>query len=153
MQITEKKFIEAKKELANVSLALEKSLEEQSKAAAQGDLSENEEYATARANSSRLMNRKKELERVIEEAVIVSDDNSPRIALGSKIEVTRVNEKDEPIAETRTFTLEAEGDTILKKVIGVDSPLGKEILNGVDGVYQVQNNGGIRYYVKKIVGG
>lgn len=152
MQVTEKKFIEAKKELANVTLALEQSLEEQSRAADAGDLSENEEYATARANSSRLMNRKKELERFIEEAVVVSDDNSPRISLGSKIEVTRVDDNDNPIGETRTFTLEAEGDTILKKVIGVDSPLGKEILNGIDGIYSVQNNGGIRYRVKKIIG-
>lgn len=151
MQITEKKFIELKKELEVVSAALEDSLAAQGAAAAQGDLSENEEYATTRANSSRLMARKADLMRLIDEAEVVASDNSPRITIGSTVEVTKVDANDNQIGETRCFVVETSGDTIIKKVLGVDSPLGKEIINGTDGIYTVQNNGGIRYRVHKVL--
>ena len=152
MQITEKKFIELKKELATVSAALEQSLAEQGAAASQGDLSENEEYATARANSSRLMSKKAELEKAIEEAEVVATDNSPRISIGSTVDIVKMDANDNPIGEVRRLVLETNGDTVLKHVLGVESPLGKEILNGTNGIYSVQNNGGIRYKVTKVVG-
>lgn len=151
MQITESKYIELKKELHAVKQALDASLREQELAASQGDLSENEEYATSRANSERLNNRKHEIENILNEAEVVSNDSSPRISLGSRIRVTRVTKTGEPLAESREFVLDSEGDTILKGVVGVDSPLGKEILNGTDGIYFVHNNGGIYYNVEKIM--
>ena len=151
MQVTEKKFIELKKELAVVTNELETALEAVGNAANLGDLSENEEYATARAAASRLQARKAELIKTLDEAEVIASDNSPRISLGSTVEVTKVNSKGEALGETRTFVLETSGDTVLKKVLGVESPLGKEILNGTDGIYTVQNNGGISYRVKKVL--
>lgn len=151
MKITEKRFLELTKELRDVKEALEESLKDQAAAAAAGDLSENEEYATARANSERLGNKKREIESIIAEAEVVPVDRSPQISLGSTIEVTRVTADGKPLSEPRTFVLETSGDTILKGVIGVESPLGKEILNGSDGIYFVHNNGGVHYLVKKIM--
>lgn len=153
MEITERNLLALKKELNTVCLDLEESLLAQGKAAELGDLSENEEYATARAASARLMNRKSELEKMISEAVVVPNDNSPRISIGSTVDVVRVNRDDEPIGEPRRFTLEAHGDTVLKRIIGAGSPLGKEIMNGVSGIYTVQNSGGIRYRVIKVFEG
>lgn len=148
MEITENKYIELNKELHEVKKALELSLEEQRIAAAAGDLRENEEYATARANSERLLNRKSELENFLVEATVVEADNSPIISIGSRIRVTRV---DVSPSEAREFILETSGTTILDGVLGVDSPLGKTILNGTDGIYTVHNNGGIKYKVEKII--
>ena len=152
MQITERKLVELKKELNAVSTELEQSLIEQGRAADLGDLRENEEYATAIANSARLSNRKLELEKILDEATVVPSDNSPRISIGSVIDVVRLNKDGTDAGEARRFTLETSGDTVIKKIIGVDSPLGREILNGVSGIYTVQNNGGIKYRVTIVLG-
>lgn len=151
MKLTEKKYTELTRELRVVKDLLEESLAEQEAAAAAGDLRENEEYSTARANSERLNNRKRELEYILSEVEIVPADNSPSIVLGSVIDVTKVTEAGEPLGETRRFTLETEGDTILAGVIGIESPLGREILNGTSGVYFVHSNGGIYYRVDKVL--
>lgn len=151
MQITEKKFMELTRELHTVKNALEESLVEQAAAAAAGDLRENEEYETSRANSERLSNRKRELENLLSDADVVQNDNTPRISLGSTVDVTKVNADGTPLSETRRFVLESEGDTVLKRTLGVESPLGKEILNGTNGIYFVHNNGGIYYHVAKVL--
>lgn len=147
MEITESRYIELGKELHEVKLALDASLEEQRVAAALGDLRENEEYAIARANTERLLNRKSELEILLADATVVEADNSHVIGLGSKVRVKRVGSNSEP----RVFKLETSGTTILDGVLGTESPLGKIILNGTDGVYTVHSNGGIDYSVEKVI--
>ena len=151
MKITEKHFLELTRELRTVQDALTKSLEEQSKAASFGDLSENEEYASARANSERLLKRKRDIEYELSDAEIVPMDQSPKISLGSTVKVTKVTKDGTPLAEARQFILESAGDTVLKGILGVNSPLGKEILNGSDGIYFVHTNGGIYYKVEKVL--
>lgn len=151
MQITEKKYLELTRELHSVKLELEASLVEQERAAAAGDLSENEEYATSRANSERLNNRKHELEGLLSDAEIVPIDSSPKITIGSTLDVTRVTKDGTSLGETRRFVLESSGDTILSKTLGVESPLGREILNGTAGIYFVHSNGGIYYKVDKVL--
>lgn len=151
MKITEKRFLELTREMRTVQDELSRSLEEQSKAAAFGDLSENEEYATARANSERLMKRKRDIECELSDVEIVPMDQSPKISLGSTVRVTKVSKNGESLGETRQFVLESAGDTVLKGILGVNSPLGKEILNGSDGIYFVHVNGGIYYKVEKVI--
>lgn len=151
MKITEKHFLELTRELRTVQDALTKSLEEQSKAASFGDLSENEEYASARANSERLLKRKRDIEYELSDVEIVPMDQSPKISLGSAVKVTKVTKDGIPLAEARQFILESVGDTVLKGILGVNSPLGKEILNGSDGIYFVHTNGGIYYKVEKVL--
>lgn len=151
MKITEKHFLELTRELRTVQDALTKSLEEQSKAASFGDLSENEEYASARANSERLLKRKRDIEYELSDVEIVPMDQSPKISLGSTVKVTKVTKDGTPLAEARQFILESAGDTVLKGILGVNSPLGKEILNGSDGIYFVHTNGGIYYKVEKVL--
>lgn len=147
MQITERKYIELSKELRTVTVQIDEALKEVRDAAALGDLKENEEYATARSNSERLINRKSEIESILAEAVVVEADKSPIITIGSTIRVSR---EDRP-GVIRTFVLENSGNTVLDGILGVDSPLGKEILNGTDGNYYVHVNGGIKYHVEKVI--
>lgn len=150
MQLTEKKYKSLKAELRIVNEQLEIALQETARAAAAGDLSENEEYATSRANSERLLARKHSLEQDLANAEVVVSDSGPRISLGSMIDVTRVDKNGNALGNTRRFTLETSGDTITAKILGVDSPLGKEILNGTDGIYFIHSNGGIHYRVEKV---
>lgn len=151
MKITEKRYLELTKELRVVQEELTKSLAEQSRAAAFGDLSENEEYSSARANSERLLTRKRDIESELNDAEIVPMDSSPKISLGSTVQVTRVTKDGKPLSDPRQFVLESAGDTILKGILGVNSPLGQEILNGSNGIYFVHNNGGIYYMVEKVL--
>ena len=106
MKITEKRFLELTREMRTVQDELSRSLEEQSKAAAFGDLSENEEYATARANSERLMKRKRDIEYELSDVEIVPMDQSPKISLGSTVRVTKVSKNGESLGETRQFVLQ-----------------------------------------------
>lgn len=152
MKITEKRYLELTKELQGIKASLESSLEDQAKAAAAGDLSENEEYATARANSERLGKKKRELESLLAEAEVTAIDRSPQIVVGSTVDVTVADSKGNPLGESRRFVLEISGNTVLDGILGVDSPLGREVLNGTDGVYFVHSNGGIYYLVKKVIG-
>lgn len=123
-----------------------------SEAAGLGDLSENEEYATARAAEARVSNELSALEARLAEAEIVDADTSPRITIGSVIEVCKVNKNHEDIEEPRRFTFESEGDTILQGILGAESSLGKAIFNGNSGFYDIPDNGGLTYRVKKIIG-
>lgn len=148
--MTEKRFRLMERELEQVKTALEEMLVVQRAAQDLGDLSENEEYATARKNSEELAAKKAELEMALAEANIVPVDRSPRITIGSVVDVCMVDEKDEPVEETRRFTVEAEGDTILMKVLSTRSSLGKAILNGTCGIYRIADNGGLRYKVQKV---
>ncbi len=152
VQMTESRYYELKKELAKVSEDLDKALAEQRDAIERfGDARENEEYESARNAAKNLNSRKNELEIMIGEAEIVPEDRSPRIVIGSVVDVTEVTEDGKPLSETRRFTLESTGDTITKKILGVKSPLGKFVLNGTSSIYRIPIGGGIYYSVKKVI--
>lgn len=151
MKITETNYRLLKKRLNDINEELEESLELQRTAAEAGDLSENEEYATSRAASERLLREKAKLLETLDDATIVRDDNSRRITLGSLVEIYKVDEKGRAISDKRIVRVDSAGDTILRGVLGIQSLLGKTILNGTDGIYKVQaKNGLIRYSVRKV---
>ena len=149
--MTEKRYRLYERELERVKEQLEEALVAQRNAQDLGDLSENEEYATSRKRSEELASRRAELELLIAEANIVPVDRSPRISIGSTLEVCRVDANGKPIEEPRVFTFEEKGDTVLMGVLGVNSSLGKVILNGTSGIYRIPDNGGISYLVKKVI--
>mgnify|MGYP001026136157 CR=1 FL=1 len=152
IQMTEQRYYELKKELAKVTEDLDEALAAQRDAIERfGDVRENEEYDTARNLAKNLNSRKNEIETMLGEAEIVPEDRSPRIVIGSVVDVTEVTEDGKPLSETRRFTVEAVGDTITKKILGVKSPLGQVVLNGTSSIYRIPTGGGIYYSVKKVL--
>lgn len=152
VQMTESRYRKLKSELLVVKEKHAEAIEEQEIAKGFGDLSENTEYETARLAAEAYAARKRELEQMISEAEIIEEDRSPRIVIGSVVEICKVDSRDSPVGEPRIFTVEAKGDTVLMGVLGVNSSLGKKILNGTDGIYQIPDNGGLRYSVRKVIG-
>lgn len=150
-KMTEKRFKELRQNLMKLGNNLDDAIKEQQRAMAAGDLRENEEYATARARTESLRKQRSELEEQLASAEVVPENRSPRIVIGSTIDVCKVKSDGTPIGEPRRFTLEESGDTVVKKVLGIHSSLGKLIVNGTDGIYRVAEGGGIYYFVKKVV--
>lgn len=149
--ITEKRYREYERELEHIKESLDEVLAAQQAAQDLGDLSENEEYATARKRSEELSARRAELETILAEANIVPVDKSPRITIGSVVDVCQLDSNNDPIGETRRFTIEEEGDTVLMGVLGIRSSLGRVVLNGTSGIYRIPDNGGLTYSVKKVI--
>jgi len=149
--MTERRFKSLKAELVTVKEKHQEAIQEQEAAKEFGDLSENIEYDTARRAAEMYAARKAALEQEIAGAEIVAEDRSPRIMIGSVVEVCKVDERHRPIGAPRQFVVESKGDTVLAGVLGINSSLGKAILNGTDGIYQISDNGGITYSVKKVL--
>lgn len=149
-RMTERRYLELKQLLQKINENLDDAIKEQQRTMAAGDLRENEEYATARARTESLVKQKTDLEEQLANTEIVQEDRSPRIVIGSLIDICKVKSDGTPLGEPRRFTLEESGDTILKKILGVNSSLGKAIINGTDGIYRVAEGGGIYYSVKKV---
>lgn len=151
MIISEYKRREYEQILKENKIALEKLQDEQRAAAAFGDLSENEEYHAVTASIHQLINKNAEIENILAESEVEEDDNSPNLVVGSFIEVTNVTDNREP----RIFRLDVGGDTLnenpMRRVLGIDSPLGKLILNGVSGTYNLASRvGNIEYKIVKL---
>lgn len=131
---------------------LEFYLDEQRKARDKGDLSENEEYSTASKNVQQSRQRLIQIADELADVEIIEIDKGPRIGLGCKVEIIETDENHKPLAEPRQFYLDEKGDTIIDKVLGIHSVLGKAILNGTNGSYKIQTEMGTMYYdVKKIL--
>jgi transcription elongation factor GreA len=150
MKITASALAKYQNELATCEAAYEEAVKMQVSAKEFGDLSENEEYATASAQVRRLSQRIKELKDILNDYEIIPADNSPRITIGSTVEVTRVDANGNKLKDARVFRLDSEGDTILEGVLGIKSPLGSAILNGTDGTFKIANDGGKYYKVRKL---
>ena len=150
-QMTEKKYKELRRQYLKVKSKLEEAMTEQQKAQDAGDLRENEEYATARARTEALTKQKAAIEKLLSEAEIVPEDRSPRITIGSVVDVCKTDASGNPIGQKRRFVVEQTGDTVMKGVLGIKSPLGKVILNGTSGLYKIPDNGGLVYSVKKVL--
>ena len=150
-QMTEARFKRLKAELITVKEKQVQAIAEMEEAKQFGDLRENSEYETARAKSEQLTARKTQLEEEIADAEIVEEDRSPRITIGSIVDICKLDGNGKPIGPTRRLTVDSHGDTVLQKILGVNSSLGKTILNGTSGIYQIPDNGGIQYQVTKVV--
>ncbi len=87
-----------------------------------GDLSENAEYTVAREELSFIDGRIDELEELLKQVVIISNNHSSTIKLGSNVKVNTGSDKEE-------FTLVGEWEADPKeKKISHESPLGKALI-------------------------
>ena len=127
-------------------------MDEQRKARDKGDLSENEEYSTASQNVQQSRQRLIQIADELADVEILEVDMGPRIGLGCKVEIVETDENHNTLTQPRQFYLDEKGDTVINKVLGTNSVLGKAILNGTSGNYKIQTKMGTLYYnVRKII--
>ena len=96
-------------------------------AIAYGDLSENAEYEEAKNEQAFVEGRIVELEQMIKNAKIITDDKSGQdtVQIGVTVTVQNITENDE--AETYTIVGSTEADPVASKISN-ESPIGSAIL-------------------------
>lgn len=150
MELTSQEVREKEAALESLEIELKEALQQQQDAKALMDFSENSELEAATSRVIELQRRKNMLLDQLADYSIIRPDRGPRISIGNYVTFNKVDENNNPIDEPRTMRLASEGDTVNKKTLNVESPLGKAILNGTSAIYTVQTAGGaIRYNVKK----
>lgn len=150
-QLTEKELRLKKQRLETAKKALEQCQIDMKAARDDGDLSENAAYDAARDKYCNLQSEIAKLTNELDNCEIVHDDNSPIIKIGSVVNVTRLDNNGAPIGETRQFTVAQSGDTIIRKILGAASPLGKSIIGKNSGIFDIVCNGKKRYKVEKVI--
>lgn len=120
-------------------------------AIAYGDLSENSEYEEAKNEQAFVEGRIVELESMVKNAKIISDDKSGQdtVQIGVTVTVQNITENDEP--ETYTIVGSTEADPVSSKISN-ESPIGSAILGKAKGdVVKVKVPAGVfEYKVMKI---
>lgn len=113
-------------------------------ARAQGDLSENAEYDAARNDQAIVESRIRELETMIENAVIITKVNTDVVSIGTKVTLEYVEEEEE---EEYSIVGSSEADPFLNKISN-ESPIAKAIMGlKVGSVVSVESPNG-KYDVK-----
>lgn len=119
-------------------------------ARAQGDLSENSEYDDAKDAQAKNEARIKEIEALLKDAEVLSDDeiSKTKISIGSKVTLRDENSKDE---EVYTLVNPNEED-IFENKLSTESPVGKAIQGKKKGqTVEVTTNAGVfKYKIIKI---
>ncbi|PAT01566.1 transcription elongation factor GreA [Candidatus Izimaplasma bacterium ZiA1] len=98
-------------------------LESLKEARAQGDLSENADYDSARDEQARIESRIKEIENVLKHVEIIKEDNSNRVNIGKTVILKIGTAKDKEY--TIVGSLEANP---IKGKISNESPVGKGVI-------------------------
>ena len=93
-------------------------------ARAQGDLSENAEYDAARNEQAVVESRIKELEAMIERAVIITNINTDVVSIGTKVTLEYVDDEEE---EEYSIVGSSEADPFSNKISN-ESPIAKAIM-------------------------
>ncbi len=93
-------------------------------ARAQGDLSENAEYDAARTEQAMVESRIKELEAMLEKAIIITDVKTDVVSIGTKVTIEYVSDEEE---ETYSIVGSKEADPFTNKISN-ESPIAKAIL-------------------------
>ena len=101
----------------------EKNLEALKEARAQGDLSENADYDAARDEQARIESRIKEIENILKNAELITEDKSKKINMGKT--VTLIMNDNDPIDYNIVGALEADP---FNGKISNESPVGKAII-------------------------
>lgn len=126
--LTDEGFLELEtelNELKNVKRpAVIKALKE---ARALGDLSENADYDAARNEQAQIEGRILELEKIMENAVIIEKGNTDSVSLGITVKVKYIDDEDDEIEEYRIVGSK-EADPSNNKISN-ESPLAKAIMN------------------------
>lgn len=150
-QFTEKEIKYRKERLATAKQQLENSINDMQAARENGDLSENSDYDAARDRYRELHAEIAKLQNELSNCEVVHDDNSPIIKIGSTVQVTHLDNNNNPISAPRVFVVGQSGDTVIRKTLGATSPLGKVIIGKSQGIFDIVCNGKQRYEVKKIL--
>lgn len=93
-------------------------------ARAQGDLSENAEYDAARNEQAQVEARIKELEVMIENAIVITEVSTDKVAIGNKVTVKYVEDGD---TDSYTIVGSKEADPFANKISN-ESPIAKAII-------------------------
>ena len=117
-----------------------------------GDLSENSEYEIATVEAARLQARKQELLEELSNYNIITPGTGSRITLGNYIAVTELQDNGSVAGPERVFRIVRDhGDTIRSKTLSIQSPLGKAVIDGTDGIYTIQVPlGSVSFQVRKV---
>jgi len=145
--LTEEGLEEIKKELDVLKLEKRPQIITALKEArAQGDLSENAEYDAARNEQAIVESKIKELEAMIEKAVIIKEINRDVVSLGTKVTIEYVDDNEQ---EEYSIVGSKEADPFANKISN-ESPIAKAIMGSKAGsVVSVDSPNG-KYDVKII---
>ena len=143
--ITQEGLDELKKELDELVLVRRPEIINALKdARAQGDLSENAEYDAARTDQAIVESRIKELEVMLENAVIITEVNTDVVSIGTKVTLEYVEDEEE---EEYSIVGSSEADPFTNKISN-ESPIAKAIMGlKVGSVVSVESPNG-KYDVK-----
>ena len=125
--LTDEGFLELEQELnelKNVKRpAVIKALKE---ARALGDLSENADYDAARSEQAQVEGRIQELEKIMENAVIIEKGSTDSVSIGMTVRVKYIDDDDDEIEEDRIVGSK-EADPSNNKISN-ESPIGKAVI-------------------------
>ena len=125
LYVTEEGLEEIKKELEELKLVKRPEVISALKdARAQGDLSENAEYDAARTEQAVVESRIKELEVMLERAVVIEKVNTDVVSIGTKVTIEYVDDEDQ---EEYSIVGSTEADPFENKISN-ESPIAKAIL-------------------------
>lgn len=145
--LTNEGFLEIEEELNNLKNvrrpAVIKALKE---ARALGDLSENADYDAARAEQAQVEGRIQELEKIMENVVIIEKNTSGKIGLGSTVVVRYLDDDDD---ETEEYQIvgSKEADPSNNKISN-ESPLAVAIMNSKVGEVKAVESPNGKYEVE-----
>ena len=136
--LTQEGLEQYQEELQQLEIERQKNIVAIQEARAQGDLSENADYAAAREQQSKIASRIAELEAILKNYVLISDEEANNLGKWVKIKFIGLEDDDyDPIQVYKIVgTLEADP---LKQLISNESPLGQAIVN---------HNVGDKVYIK-----
>ena len=145
LYLTEEGLEEIKKELDELKLVKRPEIINALKdARAQGDLSENAEYDAARAEQAIVESRIKDLEVMLERAVVITKVDTDVVSIGTKVTLEYVDDDD---TEEYSIVGSQEADPFTNKISN-ESPIAKAIMGlKVGSVVSVDSPNG-KYDVK-----
>lgn len=125
LYLTQEGLDEIKKELDELKLVKRPEVISALKdARAQGDLSENAEYDAARTEQAIVESRIKELETMVERAVVITKVNTDVVSIGTKVTLEYVDDED---TEEYSIVGSKEADPFTNKISN-ESPIAKAIM-------------------------
>ena len=145
LYLTEEGLEEIKKELEELKLVKRPEVINALKdARAQGDLSENAEYDAARSEQAIVESRIKDLEVMLERAVVITKVDTDVVSIGTKVTLEYVDDED---TEEYSIVGSQEADPFANKISN-ESPIAKAIMGlKVGSVVSVESPNG-KYDVK-----
>lgn len=127
LYLTQEGLDEIKKELDELKLVKRPEVISALKdARAQGDLSENAEYDAARTEQAIVEARIKDLEAMVENAVVITKTDTDKVAIGAKVTIQYIDDDDDTVEYSIVGSQEADP---FENKISNESPIAKAILN------------------------